>query len=266
MLLEWLDPWLTWPPLHLREMGYLRELHGIRRRFRQCRAAWEPHCRQTRELILSAVRRCPARRKAIVMGSGFLHDVPLAELSAAFDHVVLVDLLHPLQARWQARRYRNVEFVATDVTATVESVWQAVEVPGTALPRSHPDEFLGDEEVDFAASVNLLSQLPCLPERYLRDVGGYPEAEIVAYCRDVVQAHLDYLRRLPGVVALIADVEMVTVSQTGRELARKNTLYGVPLPFAGQQWVWPLVPRKKRRPHHGEHLIVVGIPDLKANG
>ena len=80
MLPEWLDNWLTWPALHLREMGYLRELYGIRRRRRQWRRAWEPHCGQTRQLILSAAQRCPRRRKAVVLGSGWLHDVPLAEL------------------------------------------------------------------------------------------------------------------------------------------------------------------------------------------
>jgi hypothetical protein len=264
MLLDWLDTWLTWAPLYLREMGYLRELRGIRRRWRQWRRAWEPHCRMTREVILSAVRRCPRRRKAVVFGSGYLHDVPLAELSAAFERVVLVDLLHPLAARWQARRFRNVQFVAADVSGTVEAVWQAVEERATPLPRSRPQLFLGDDEVDFVASVNLLSQLPCMPEQYLRAV-GHPEAEIAAYCHDVVAAHLDYLRRLPGVVCLVADVEMVTISQAGREVARKSTLYGAEFPFTGQEWLWPLVPRKERYPHHGQHLFVVGVQDVKAS-
>src|SRR3989442_1151780 len=128
MLLEWLDRCLLRVPLHLREMGYLHELHGIRRRWRQARRAWEPHCRHTADVILAAIQRCNKRRKAVVLGSGFLHDVPLPQLSEAFERVVLVDLLHPLAARWQARRHRNVQFLAADVSATAEGVWQAVEV------------------------------------------------------------------------------------------------------------------------------------------
>jgi hypothetical protein len=263
MLLEWLDPWLTRVPLHLREMGYLRELHGIRRRWRQWRRAWAPHCRQTADVILAAMSRCPRRRKAVILGSGFLHDVPLQQLAAAFDRVVLVDLVHPLAARWQARRFGNVELLAADVSGTALAVWQAVEVPGTPLPRSLPELFLDDDEVDLVASVNLLSQLPCLPEQYLRRLGAATEDQINDYCRDVVRAHLDYLRRLPGVVALVADVEAVTLTQGGREVARKCILYDVPLPFEGQQWRWPLVPRKARPPHHGVHLVVVGIEDVK---
>ena len=265
MLLDWLDVWFTWPPLHLREMGYLRELHGIRRRWRQWRRAWQPHCQHTRQLILAAARRCPRRRKAVVLGSGWLYDVPLAELSAAFERVVLVDLLHPLATRWQARRYPNVDLAWADVSDTVEAVWQAVEVPGTPLPRSRPERFLDDDDIDLVASVNLLSQLPCMPELYLRRVGSHPGPEIDAYGRDVVAAHLDYLRRLPGVVALIADVEQITFSSTGEELARKSTLYGESFPFVGQRWVWPLVPRKSRYPHNGEHLLVVGVEDVKSS-
>jgi hypothetical protein len=265
MFLHWLDAVFTWPPLHLREMGYVRELYGIRRRWRQWRHAWEPHCQRTRQFLLAAVRHCPRRRKAVVLGSGFLHDVPLAELSAAFERVVLVDLLHPLATRWRARRCGNVELRAADVSGTALAVWQAVEVPGTPLPRSRPELFLGDDEVDFVASVNLLSQLPCMPEEYLRQVGNHSAAEIDAYCHDVVAAHLDYLRRLPGVVALVADVEIVTLSQTGHEVRRKSTLYGVDFPPPDEQWVWALVPRRPRFPHHAEHLIVAAVEDVKAS-
>ncbi len=263
MLLEWLDRCLLRVPLHLREMGYLHELHGIRRRWRQSRRAWEPHCRHSAAVLLAAVKRCPRRRKAVVLGSGFLHDVPLAALADAFERVVLVDLLHPLAARWQARRLRNVQFLAADVSATAREVWQAVEAPGTPLPRSHPDLFLGDDEVDLVASVNLLSQLPCLPEQYLRGLHAASEEQINDYGRDVVQAHLDYLRRLPGVVALIADIEALTLTQTGQEVSRRRTLRGVSFPFAGREWDWPIVPRKSCYPHHGEHLLVVGVEDVK---
>jgi hypothetical protein len=262
-VLDWLDRLLTPCPLHLREMGYKRELFGIRRRWRQWGAAWRPHCDNTRRLLLSAVERCPRRRKAVVLGSGFLHDVPLDELSAAFERVVLVDLIHPCSTRRKARRL-GVATLSADVSETAEGVWLAVERPGTPLPKSRPRLFLGEDEVDFVASVNLLSQLPCMPEQYLlRWMPGHRE-QIAAYCRDVVEAHLAYLQKLPGVVALVADVESITVTQAGTEVGRKSTLYGASMPFAGERWVWPLVPRKARAPYHGEHLVVVGVEDVKA--
>jgi hypothetical protein len=243
-------------------MGYKRELFGIRRRWRQWRRAWQPHCDHTRRLRQRSAAESSRRRKAVVLGSGFLHDVPFDELCGSFERVVLVDLIHPFSTRQRARR-RGVELLAADVSETVEKVWLAVERPGTPLPGSHPHLFLGDEDVDFVASVNLLSQLPCMPEHYLLRWMLHPREQVAAYCRDVVEAHLNYLRQLPGVVALVADVEAITVTQAGAEVARKSTLHGATMPFDGERWVWPLMPRKARPPHHGEHLVVLGVEDVK---
>jgi hypothetical protein len=262
IVLDWLE-WLLAPCPHWqREMGYLRELIGIRRRYRRWRWAWEPHCERSREVILAAVRRCPQRRKAVVLGSGFLHDVPVDELAGAFRQVVLVDVMHPLAARWRTRGLKNVELLAADVSGALEGVWLAVE-KRTALPPSAPSLFVDDPDVDLVVSLNLLSQLPCMPEQYLLQARSHSAAEVAAWCRGVVQAHLDYLRRLPGVVALIADVEARTVSSSGAEVSRRDTLYGVAFPWEGERWIWPLVPRKRAFPHHAEHLVVAAFPDFK---
>jgi hypothetical protein len=206
--------------------------------------------------------QCPQRRKAVILGSGFLHDVPLKELSASFREVILVDILHPFFTRWSCRKYGNVGFLTTDVSGTAEGVWQAVE-NRAPLPQARTELFLDDEEVDLVVSLNLLSQLPCMPEQYLKSAGTHPPADIAGYCQAVVKAHLDYLQRLPVTVALIADVEMLTVSTSGALVGQTGTLYGVDFPFTGEQWVWPLVPRKATYPYHGVHLVVVGIANLK---
>ena len=59
MLSVWLERWFTTCPPFLEEMGLLREMLGIRRRWEQHREAWEPHCRRSRQ-ILDAAARCPA--------------------------------------------------------------------------------------------------------------------------------------------------------------------------------------------------------------
>src|SRR5262245_36290369 len=137
MIGEWLERLLTTCPVHLRDMGYLREMLGIRRRQRRFGAAWEPHCASARRIILAAAGKCDRRRRAVVLGSGWLHDVPLDELAARFDEVLLVDLFHPLSVRRRVRRYRNVRLVADDVTATLERVWRCG-FEGGPLPASRP--------------------------------------------------------------------------------------------------------------------------------
>ena len=136
---------------------------------RAARSAWEPHCERSRQIVLAATQRCERRRKAVILGSGWLLDVPLAELCSSFNEVVLVDLLPPLATRWRTRRYRSVSLLAADVSGTAQAVWQAVE-DRSSLPRSVPDLFIGDEEVDLVVSLNLLSQLPCM-----RNKGGFME-------------------------------------------------------------------------------------------
>jgi hypothetical protein len=261
-MLEWLERLLTPCPHWLREMGYLRELLGIRRRYKRWRWAWEPHCERSRQVIRAAMKRCPQRRKAIILGSGFLHDVPLEELCQSFAQVILVDLVHPLATRWRTRRGRNVHLVTADVSGTSQAVWLAVE-QRSPLPRATPELFVGDEQVDLVVSLNLLSQLPCMPEQYLNNARSHTAEEIKAYCQDVVHQHLEYLRRLPGVVSLISDVEAMTISTSGAEIARHGTLYGVAFPFAGERWIWPLVPRKRTFPYHTEHLLVAAVQDVK---
>lgn len=236
MLAEWLERWWTSCPLYLQDMGCLREMLGLRRRWRRYRHEWEFHVHLCREAVVAAIERCEQRRKAVVLGSGWLHDVYLEELAWEFDEVTLVDLFHPLSVRWHARRYANVRLLAHDVTETLQEVWRIADQPETALPCVRPTLFREDCELDLTISLNLLSQLPCLPESYLRRIGAHSTEAIVGYCRQLIQAHVEYLRSLPGVVTLVTDIRVTTLGGS------KDTLFGVTLPWVGTEWDWDLVP------------------------
>jgi hypothetical protein len=269
MLPEWLESLLTPRPGAVRALPYLRELRNIRKRYLRWRAEWEPHCRRTRAVLLAAASRCRQQRKAVLFGTGYLHDIPLAELATLFREVILVDVLHPIAARWQVflarRRWgHNIRLVSADITATVEAVRQAGRSPGSPLPVSLPTLFLEDPEIDLVASVNLLSQLPCMPERYLLGLGSHAEEAIVAYARNVITAHLAWLRTFPAVAALIADVEATTLSLQGEVVRTVNTLYGLEPDWQGETWTWSLVPCAPRPPHEATRLRVVATPQLRA--
>jgi hypothetical protein len=263
MLSEWLESLWISCPRSLRVMGYLRELRNIQKRHELWGGAWAEHLERTRAVIREAMSRCREHRKAVILGSGLLHDVPLAELSAAFREVILVDIVHPLATRRRVRGFANVRLLAADVTGVVASMYRVASVPGAALPWATPSLPVDDGEVDLVASVNLLSQLPCMPERYLHHRGAHSGEAIAAFAREVIRAHVDFLSHAPGVAALISDVESLTVSTAGRVLRRTGTLYGIELPWRGEGWTWPLVPRGLVYPHHASHLAVVGIPDVK---
>jgi hypothetical protein len=264
-MFDWLESLLTPRSQALQDMGYLRELLNIRRCHGWWASAWEPHLEQSRQVLRAAIRRCQRRRKAVMLGSGLLLDVPLTELAAAFEEVVLVDLLHPFSTRRKLRRYANVQAMTADVSGVVEEVHRVAQLSKMTLPRVSSQLFVGDADVDLVASVNLLSQLPCMPVNYLRRLGVHSKEEINALARDVVRAHLDYLPQLPGVVTLIADFEATTLSKSGAMLKRTSTVYDVPIPWTGEEWTWRLIPLSRSPPYTSEWLTVRGVVDIKGD-
>lgn len=247
-------------PRYVRAMGYLHEQIAIQARYNRCRRAWEPHLERTKAIIRAAAARCRERRKAVLFGSGMLLDIPLAELSSQFREVILVDVVHPLGAGW---RLANATALAADVTGTAEAVYRLAAEGGAPLPRVAPTLFCDDPEVDLVASVNLLSQLPYIPCKYLSEAGVYPKEEIEAFARDLIQAHIDYLRRLPGVVALICDRERLTLDASGRLVERLTALRGVTLPWSGEEWTWDLAPRPEASHVYSYQRRVAGIVNIK---
>src|SRR5262245_23441322 len=135
MLLNLLETVLTPCPRYTRIMGYRHEIVGIGRRYRRCRRDWQPHLDRSKQVIRQAIQQCTTRRKAVILGSGRLYDVPLGDLAAAFGEVLLVDIVHPLPVRWQGRRWANVRLVHADVTGVAERVFQLGGGGGT-LPES----------------------------------------------------------------------------------------------------------------------------------
>lgn len=240
---SWID-YLTNPvPYHLRRMGYVREMKALRARRNRCGAAWRPHLECTRALILEAATRCEQRRNALIVGSGLLFDVPLAELSGRFDRVVLVDVVHSWSVHRQAGRFSNVRLLPLDVTGVVERCYalarRRVRAP---LPQRPVDCLLG-EAFDLVASVNVLSQLPVLPNGYLsRRIRSLTDVQIADFSRALVKNHLDWICSFPGIACLAADVERLHYDR-GRLVGREGSLWGVALPEGGREWDWDLAPR-----------------------
>ena len=249
-------------PWYLAPMGYVRELAGIGVRNHQSEKAWRGHLAATCGAILEAADRCPRTEKALVMGSGLLLDIPLEELSHRFRQVVLADIVHFRRVRRAARRYPNVTLVQIDVTGIAKAVFDLARrgrpVP---LPERSVDLFL-DDGFDLVASVNLLSQLPVVPAEYLAaKVGNLPLGAIDEFGRRLVENHLDWLARFPGVVSLIADLERIE-SDGDTVLTREEMLWDVRLPPGGQTWNWDIGPRPSIRPDRDVRHKVIAFTEF----
>lgn len=241
--------YLTTPcPPAMRRLGYLHETVAIAARQRRCRAAWQPHLQHTRRALLLAADRLDRRRTALILGSGHLLDVPLAELAERFQRVLLVDVLHPRPARRQARRYGNVELIEHDISECADAVLALpADIDGQAVAawgKRPPTRFLEDESIDFVASVNLLSQLPLAPCQWL--LKRHPQmdpAVLNDFALALMQRHLDYLAAFAAPACLIADGEQVIHNAAGTTLERTDLAAHFHLNrLAYLSWWWEIAP------------------------
>ena len=236
--------YLTTPvPYHLRAMGYVRELKALGTRRNRCRAAWQPHLDNTRAVILAAADRCENTDKALILGSGLLFDIPIAELSRRFGEVVLVDIVHLWRVHRHVRQYSNVFLVQQDITGIIEQIYRMARTrKPVKMPRHKPEFFLKDD-FDLVVSANIVSQLPVLPNSYIsRRLGPSIEDQLTEFSRRLVTNHLDWLCAFQKVICLIADLERLQY-RGSKLIHREASLWGINLPKGGRKWRWELAPR-----------------------
>lgn len=255
MLLDLLEYAVTPCSWRARAIGFLKSSLQVQARYRRCRRAWEPHIANTRRVILEAAQRCPQRRLAVMLGAGLLHDIPLRELSAMFREVVLVDLIFPWASRVKVSRFRNVRRLAADVTATLDALATA-----PPLPISRPSLFLTESSLDLTVSVNLLSQLPFIPTSYFRK-RGFSEEALRVWSRHLQDAHLAYLRQMPGHVALITDIGGQHRDRAGTVIESWDNLHGLALPDGGERWEWNIAPAPEVDRNQDRVVTVAAYPD-----
>ncbi len=246
MIQEWLWAATATASPTVRRLGYPRELARHAARAGRQAAAWAPHLEKSRQCILDAIRETEKRDLAIVAGSGPCLDVPLQELSESFKKVVLVDVVHPRATRKTAARLGNVVCRAGDLTGILEDVALLLRA-GAQRPLPRPTcALLPASRPDLVVSANTLSQLPLIPMERLWGTGRYDDGQLASLARDIVQAHLDWLESLGGVLRLITDILWLRTGD-GRPLA-SDPLHGIRLPAPLEQWTWRAAPKPEAHP------------------
>jgi len=241
----------------IRHLGYLTEAIEMRGRSRRNAIAWQPHLDNTRSFVRSSTEKCQNRNKVVILGSGLLLDVPLAELAAMFREVVLMDVVCLPEVRKQVKAYNNVSFIECDVTNTAEQLYQNGLKGIPELPDSLPTVPGIGQDCGLVVSLNILSQLWVIPRAYASQrFRGLNEYLVDEWCGRVVAAHYSFLRSLPCDVCLVADHEFVKADSRGSVISRGSTVYGVELPLPDQTWTWNIVPQGNNLGSTSKELIV----------
>jgi hypothetical protein len=262
VILELVEYLTTRCPRPARRLGYLKEAVAIHARRRRLGPAWDDHLDRSRAVITEAIGRCARRRTALVIGSGLLLDIPLAALAEGFDRVLLADLVHLRAARRAAAHYGNVTLVTADVTGFVDDLEIRVAAGWRGDPVPVPDAFLDVEDLDLVVSANIMAQLAIFPAAALQRRAGLDGDALDAFCRDVVQRHLDYLGRFDATICLITECRREAFDKHGGRLTEQDALFGVALPDGGAEWSWTLAPLGEVNRDYGIRNRVVGYSEF----
>lgn len=230
--------WLATPADRMtRRLGLVTESVSLWARGIRQRKAWAEHHARCRAIVAGVVDELPRRRTAIVLGSGMLRDVSVGQLAARFERVLLVDAVHLPTVRLHMRFHRNVTLLTRDLSGIMD--WLAGKSDGRADPLA---DLAADPAIDLVISANLLSQLAWPVEDWLEDRPVEAKrlpADLPARC---IAWHLDDLRRFPGRVVLLSDVEMIEHDRAGNVTDQLDLMRGVALPPSDDSWDWPVAP------------------------
>ena len=225
----------------LNRLGYYEYQQGLIYRHLNQDKGWNSHLENCRNFILKSVEMI-SPSKVTILGSGWLLDIPLRELLDKTGSVVLVDIVQPPEAVKQVSGFRQVSVMESDVTGgLVREVWEkAGKIPfwkklNTIGNISIP-EFSFGEDPGLVISVNVLSQLHVLPERFLRKKSRTKEAEFIKFRKEVQEKHMNLLLKHKSVI--ITDICENFTGRDGKKTLVKTVEVEIPEGSYTRRWTW----------------------------
>jgi len=229
----------------LRRMGLLKDQEGIMKRYLRENEGWKQHLENSRNFLLDSfpADHSDSRNSGmlLLLGSGWLLDVPLEELQKRFHTLCLADLHHPPQIRKKAEKMKGIKLVEADLSGGAISQTYAF-IRGGSLTE---DQFLEGLRLsnpleEFAptalASVNLLSQLDGLLLEYMGRSLSLSSGFREAFRKRIQDFHVDWITTTPG--CLITDTRECFSGRSGKQEFRE--LLGTTLPDGQRSatWTW----------------------------
>lgn len=246
MLWEMWQAWRT--PVNLsyvKPMGYLHESVAMRARSKRCSAEWQAHYQQCRASIIEAVdyasQQCDTKQKTVlIFGAGHLMDTPLEALSSQFKSIFLVDLLFSKATQQQVEPFENVRLIEHDVTENLARIFHAN--LNTANDLQVPQRWLADNSIGLVISLNLITQLPLLPAKYLIKHTDFSLQQAEQLSQQMIAQHLTYLRGFDCPVCLIADRNIEEYDRNGQRIDEYNPWWEIQPPLPHREWHWQVAP------------------------
>jgi hypothetical protein len=222
-------------------MGYYDYQSGLIYRHLNQESGWDSHLEHCRSYILKAIDRYKPG-KVTVLGSGWLLELPVAEIIEKAGKLCLIDIIHPPEVVRQAGRINNVELIESDVTGgLIEEVANKINrYPIFKRTRSLEEiiipEYKPDIDPGMIISLNLVTQLDTLLVRYLKKKARISEDEMLGFRKSIQERHIDFISKYTSV--LITDSEEVITMKNGEVKKVQTLLADIPSFKDKDEWTW----------------------------
>jgi hypothetical protein len=225
----------------LHKMGYYDYQQGLIYRHLNQKNGWDSHLEHCRNFILKAIDLINPE-KITVYGSGWLLELPLAEMDERVKTIILADIVHPPEVISQTAKLKNVKLVEEDVSGgLIEEVWK---IAGkrtflnklTSLKEILIPEYQPVEDPGMVISLNILTQLEVLPEKLLRKKTKASGDELTEFKREIQEKHIRFLKNYKSV--LITDFAEIFTDLKGGEVEQKTIVTTVPDGKVREEWIW----------------------------
>ena len=182
----------------LQKMQYLSDQQGIMRRYIREKENWDLHLKKSKSFILKAAET-KQKGKMVVLGSGWLLDLPLDDLSKQFKEIILVDIVHPKQILRKIENYSNVTTIKADITGgLINFIYHTLKTDKkkkqkTLLTSAELFSFSLPENTDFVISLNVMCQLHIILIDYIKRFNAYSDSELKNLVTQIQQSHINML-------------------------------------------------------------------------
>ena len=222
-------------------MGYYDYQSGLIFRHLKQGSGWDSHLEHCRNYILKAVE-IHKPDKVTVLGSGWLLELPVAEIIEKTGKLSLIDIIHPPEVIAQAGEIGNIELIESDLTGgLIEEVWNLVSRHSVfSKPKSLEEiiipEFKPENDPGMIISLNLITQLETMLVRFLGKKTRISDTEMLKFRKTIQNKHIDFISRYRSV--LITDYEEIITKKSGEVDKISTLLADLPQLAEREEWTW----------------------------
>jgi hypothetical protein len=227
----------------LHRMGYYDYQLGLINHYLNENDSWNSHLTHCRDFILEAVEIVKPS-KITVFGSGWLLDLPLAEMTSTcrIEKISLIDIIHPPEVSSQVKNFMNVELVEQDVSGgLIQEVWDKARERTFLNPLKTLDDIIIPEyrlagDPGMILSLNILTQIEALPVKFIRKHSKVEDTIIRKFSSAIQEKHINLLKKHPSV--LITDISEKITDQKGTVTEKQTLLTDLPESKFRKDWTW----------------------------